>query len=285
MRSPSGTTQSGRRGRDPVARRMASASISSVPSSVSTATVYAPDEPAGARDHADALRLQQAAHRFVQPLLDRRDPLAQGVEVEVALGAQSHDPGARQLRQLATRRDHRFRRDAVPEVRGAADDVAFDERHLGAERRRDRGRGVAGRSTAEDHEAHRHRPRLPSAFSQERDRHLRRPERRAEHREIGRSSVPSRSECDHGDPSGERNTEKSGEVPCRAVASATMETVPEIRNDALTDRLVIVAAERADAPGDVPAGAVDAAAGSGCVPVLPGARARDAARGRPAGWR
>ena len=114
-------------------------------------------QPTGSGDHADALRLQEASHRFVQPGFDRRNPLAQRFAVEVALGAQSHHPGAGQLRQLTTGGDHRLRRDAVPEVRGAADDVAFDEGHFGAKGRRDRRRGVAGRTAAEDHKPYGHR--------------------------------------------------------------------------------------------------------------------------------
>ena len=74
--------------------------------------------------------------------------------------------------------DHRLRRDAVPQVRGAADDVALDHRDLGAEPRRVRGRRVAGRPAADDHESHRHgRPRLrsPSGRSFDATRHRRRP--------------------------------------------------------------------------------------------------------------
>ena len=60
MRSPSIVAQSGTRGREPVASRIASASISSTPSSVVASTVYALSEPAGAADEAHALRLEQA---------------------------------------------------------------------------------------------------------------------------------------------------------------------------------------------------------------------------------
>ena len=49
--------------------------------------------------------------------------------------------------------DHRLRRDAVPQVGGAADDVALDHRDLGAEAGRVGGRGVAGRPAADDHES------------------------------------------------------------------------------------------------------------------------------------
>ena len=52
--------------------------------------------------------------------------------------------------------DHRLRRDAVPQVGGAADDVALDEGDLGAEAGRVGGRLVAGGPAADDHEALRH---------------------------------------------------------------------------------------------------------------------------------
>ena len=60
MRSPSSVAQSGIRGREPVESRIASASISSTPSSVTAATVRGTDQAAGAADQAHALRLEQA---------------------------------------------------------------------------------------------------------------------------------------------------------------------------------------------------------------------------------
>ena len=53
-------------------------------------------------------------------------------------------------------RDHRLARDAVPEVRGAADDVALDQRDLRAERRGN-GRGRVPRgATTDDRKTHGH---------------------------------------------------------------------------------------------------------------------------------
>ena len=63
MRSPSSVAHSGTRGREPVDSRIASASISSTPSSVTAATVRATDEPPGAADEAHTLRLEQARRR------------------------------------------------------------------------------------------------------------------------------------------------------------------------------------------------------------------------------
>ena len=56
--------------------------------------------------------------------------------------------------------DHRLRRDAVPEVGGAADDVALDNGDLGTEARRVRGGGVAGGTAADDDEVQGHVARL-----------------------------------------------------------------------------------------------------------------------------
>ena len=44
---------------------------------------------------------------------------------------------AAELEQLTAGGDQRLRRDAVPEVRGATDDVALDQRDVGTERGRD----------------------------------------------------------------------------------------------------------------------------------------------------
>ena len=62
------------------------------------------------------------------------------------------DVRAAELGELAAGGDHRLRRDAVPEVRGAADDVALDQRDVGAERGRDARARVARGPTTEDHD-------------------------------------------------------------------------------------------------------------------------------------
>src|SRR5262249_26775038 len=68
-------------------------------------------------------------------------------------GLQAHGAGAIELDELAAGGDERLRRDAVPEVRGAADDVALDERDVGTQRRGDGGTRVATGATTQDHDA------------------------------------------------------------------------------------------------------------------------------------
>ena len=93
-------------------------------------------------------------------LLDARDPLAQRVRRRgTPSRVEPHRAGVAELGELVAGRDHRLARDAVPEVRGAADDVALDERDLGADRRGDGRRGVPGGSATDDHEAHGHESR------------------------------------------------------------------------------------------------------------------------------
>ena len=53
--------------------------------------------------------------------------------------------------------DHGLGRDAVPQVGGATDDVPFDEGDLDTQAGGVGGRLVAGRASADDHEAHGHR--------------------------------------------------------------------------------------------------------------------------------
>ena len=117
-----------------------------MPVAVSTTISCGPLSRAGAVDQAHALRLEQlgGSSRAGCASIDVH-PLAQGVDVEGPFGLEAHGVGPGQLRELAAGRDHRLRRDAVPQVRGATDDVALDERDLGAERRRDRRHGVARR--------------------------------------------------------------------------------------------------------------------------------------------
>src|ERR671910_309493 len=89
------------------------------------------------------------------------DPLAQRVQIDAALGLQAHHVAAGQLGQLATGGDHRLGGDAVPQVRGAGDDVALDQRHLRAERGRDGGARVAGGPAAEDRDSYSRKARQP----------------------------------------------------------------------------------------------------------------------------
>ena len=65
-----------------------------------------------------------------------------------------HRVRAAELGELAAGGDQRLRRDAVPQVRGAADDVALDERDVGAQRGGDGRARVARGPATEDHETH-----------------------------------------------------------------------------------------------------------------------------------
>ncbi len=90
--------------------------------------------------------------------------------VDVDLGDRLLEAHPRRPAQEAHRPaggDHRLRRDAVPQVGGAADDVALDHRDVGAEPGGVGGRRVAGRSAADDHEACGHGVRLGLPVSSE----------------------------------------------------------------------------------------------------------------------
>ena len=113
-------------------------------------------QPARPLDHADALGTEQVADRVVQPLLDAGDAGPKGVEVEPALGGQAHHLGPVQLRQEPAGGDHGLRRHAVPQVGGAADEVALDEGDLGPEPGADGGGGVPARAPADDDEPDAH---------------------------------------------------------------------------------------------------------------------------------
>ena len=121
-----------------------------------------PGETARAPDHAHALRHEQRLDRLLDPALDRLHPLAKRVDVESAFRRDAHGVRALQLRELAAGRDQRLRRDAVPEVRGAADDIAFDDRDVGTEGRGDTRARIAGRTTT-DHDEMRHAHEVTTA--------------------------------------------------------------------------------------------------------------------------
>jgi hypothetical protein len=94
-------------------------------------------------------------------VLDALDALGEGADVDGGVDAGEPHPADR---PGATDRpaggDHRLRRDAVPEVGGAADHVPFDHDHLGAEPGSGRRCGVAGRTAADDQESRRHTSRV-----------------------------------------------------------------------------------------------------------------------------
>ena len=87
---------------------------------------------------------------------------AEAVTVELGVDVEAHAFGPPEERHRAAGGDHRLRGDAVPEVRGASDDVTLDEHDLGAETCGIGGRLVAGGSAADDHESHCHCSRVPA---------------------------------------------------------------------------------------------------------------------------
>ena len=92
---------------------------------------------------------------------DALDPLLQRAQVDLGLDpVEAHALDAPGEAHGPAGRDHRLRRDAVPQVSGAADDVALDHRDVGAEAGRPRGCGVAGRAASDDDEAEWHATRL-----------------------------------------------------------------------------------------------------------------------------
>ena len=163
MRSPSIVVHSGTRGRDPVASRIASASISSTTVFGRRLDRVGAKQAARAAEQAHSLRLEQAGDALAKRPLHAADARAERRHVETAGRFETHRAGTGEIREPVAGPDHRLARDAIPEVRGAADHVAFDQRHLGAERRGDGGRGVSTGSATDDHETYGHDARLRAA--------------------------------------------------------------------------------------------------------------------------
>jgi hypothetical protein len=112
---------------------------------------------------AHALAGQQVPHRRLQVVLDVEVALAQHLQVRRRPdGVDPHALDAPGERHGPAAGDHRLGRDAVPQVGGAADHVLLHQRDLGAEAGGVGGGRVAGRTTADDHEAHRHLARVPT---------------------------------------------------------------------------------------------------------------------------
>ncbi len=110
---------------------------------------------------ADLLAIQQFGDRGLEPVLDGREPLPQGLQVDLGPDlAEAHLLDLVQVGQGPTRGDHGLGGDAVPQVGGAADDVPLDQGDLGPQGRRPGGGGVARRPSTDDHEALRHPVRL-----------------------------------------------------------------------------------------------------------------------------
>ena len=155
MRSPSSAAQSGTRGREPVAStNEVGVDLDRSSVSVSAVTSCGPDEPTGPVHQPHALGLEQVVHRLAQLLLDRRHPLAQRVDVELALGARVPSMRAR-ASSASSPPVAIIAFDGMQSQRCAAPPMTSRsiERDLGAERRRDRRRGVARRAATDDHES------------------------------------------------------------------------------------------------------------------------------------
>ena len=158
MRSPSIVAQSGTRGREPVDEQ------DRVGLDLLDAVVGRRPRPCTRPTSRPVPRMRRTpcdSSRLVTPVAQLRPPCRRCARAARRRrgGRDASSPivlARRELGQLVAGRDHRLARDAVPEVRGAADDVALDQRHLGAERRGDGRRGVAGGTATDDHEAHGH---------------------------------------------------------------------------------------------------------------------------------
>jgi hypothetical protein len=113
---------------------------------------------------AHALAGQQVPHRRLQVVLDVEVALAQHLQVRRRPdGVDPHALDAPGERHGPAAGDHRLGRDAVPEMGRPADHVLLDQRDLGAEAGGVRGGRVARRAAPDDHEAHRHLARVPTA--------------------------------------------------------------------------------------------------------------------------
>jgi hypothetical protein len=117
------------------------------------------DKSGRSGEQLDTLAGEQLGGVRAQMLLDVLD--ARGERVDIDLGALLLEAHAAESTGEAHRPaggDHRLRGDAVPQVRCAADDIALDERHLGAEARRMGGSRIAGGAAADDDQSCRHGP-------------------------------------------------------------------------------------------------------------------------------
>jgi len=116
-----------------------------------------PAEPAGALDDPDALALEQLAAGGGETPDDAADALPQQLEVDGRdLDLDAHARSLADIRVRAAGGDHGLGRHAVPEVGGAAHDVALDERDLGTQTGRVGGGLRARRATADDDEPQGH---------------------------------------------------------------------------------------------------------------------------------
>ena len=127
------------------------------------------DQTGRAPDHRHLLAAQDLLVGLLEVLDDGGDPLAQQFEVELPAGSDhAHAGDPPQVGHGPTGGDHGLGRDAVPEVGGTPDHVPLDEGDVDAQPGGVGGGLVAGRSAADDHEAHGHRLRPPGRGSRRR---------------------------------------------------------------------------------------------------------------------
>ena len=140
-----------------------------VPSARDHLDVVIAEQSGRAVEQLHALALEQPGRALLQALLDPLDALGQRRDVDLGvLLLEAHAVDAPREAHRPAGGDHRLRRDAVPQVRGAADDVALDHRDLGAEAGGVCRRGVARRTAADDHESSCHRDARLAALSRRR---------------------------------------------------------------------------------------------------------------------
>ncbi len=153
MRCPSTGAQSGTHGREPVETRATSNATRTVPCSVSASTVFWSTNRPRPPDDLHSLGAEHVGGALGQGPGDAVEVLVEPghVEADAPGVAQSHLARHPDRRHPGRAGHHRLRRDAVPEMGGAADDRVLDEDHLGAEGRRRRGGGVSRRPATDHH--------------------------------------------------------------------------------------------------------------------------------------
>jgi hypothetical protein len=167
MRSPSGVHHSGIRGREPGGdERGVELDLLGAGSGHHLDPVRI-DEAGRAAHEPHPLTLEQLGGVVAHVTLDALDARRERLHVDLGVGLlEAHPADALGEAHRPAGRDHRLRRDAVPQVGGATDDVALDHRHLGAEAGGVGGGGVPGGPAADDDEACGHGARLrPSAVT------------------------------------------------------------------------------------------------------------------------
>ena len=84
------------------------------------------EQPTMATNHSHVLTSKQIRYGISKSLLNRRKPFTQRTEVEASFGFEAHDPRSGNFRKFTASCDHRLAGDAIPEVRGPTDNIAFD---------------------------------------------------------------------------------------------------------------------------------------------------------------